>query len=348
MRLSPINRNARSPTAPWAPVSCWPRRCGGGVIRTISPANRSSLPVDRADSDSSWRANWPIEGARLTLVARDEEELQRAVEDLATRQPFAEVLPAPADVRVRYQAERAIAMAVERFGAVDVLINNAGIIQVGPLDHMKLADYEDAMLTHFWGPLYMTIAALPHMRREGAGRIVNISSIGGKIGVPHLVPYSASKFALAGLSEGLRAELARDNIVGDNGVPGSDANRLARQRDVQGTASAGVRVVCDLGFAAACEHHARARGAADHPRVPLRRRGARSSPSRPRWRCSRAPWRPSCSPTRWRSSIGCCRDRRCQMGMSRGRDGKTSRKLAGPPSPLTAPTYRAAEENNEM
>src|SRR6187455_3388717 len=78
------------------------------------------------------------EGARLTLVARDEDELQRAVDDLQMREPLAEVLAAPADIRARYQAERAVAMAVERFGSVDVLINNAGIIQVGPLDHMKL------------------------------------------------------------------------------------------------------------------------------------------------------------------------------------------------------------------
>src|SRR4029453_5623464 len=131
-----------------------------------------------------------------------------------------EVLAAPADIRARYQAERAIAMADERFGGVDVLINNAGIIQVGPLDHMKLSDYEDAMLTHFWGPLYMMMAAIPHMRRAGAGRIVNISSIGGKIAVPHLVPYSASKFALTGLSEGLQAELARDGFRVTTVCPG--------------------------------------------------------------------------------------------------------------------------------
>ena len=109
------------------------------------------------------------QGARLTLVARDEEELHRAVDDLQARQPFMELLVAQADIRARYQAERAIAMAVERFGSVDVLINNAGIIQVGPVDHIKLADYEDAMLTHFWGPLYMMTAAIPHMRRAGAG-----------------------------------------------------------------------------------------------------------------------------------------------------------------------------------
>ena len=160
------------------------------------------------------------EGAKLTLIARDEADLQRAEEDIRTRDPFAEVLITAADVRKRYEAERAIGRAIERFGSVDVVINNAGIIQVGPLDHMKLGDYEDAMNTHFWGPLYMVLAALPHMRRQGAGRIVNISSIGGRIAVPHMVPYSASKFALTGLSDGLRTELMRDNIIVTTVCPG--------------------------------------------------------------------------------------------------------------------------------
>ena len=160
------------------------------------------------------------EGARLTLVARSEDELERAVEDIRTRQPFSEVLAAPADVRRRYEAERAIAQAFDRFGRVDVLINNAGVIQVGPVAHMKLADYQDAMETHFWGPLYTILAALPHMRNQGEGRIVNISSIGGRISVPHLVPYSASKFALTGLSDGLRYELARQRILVTTVCPG--------------------------------------------------------------------------------------------------------------------------------
>ena len=160
------------------------------------------------------------EGAKLTIIARDEAELQRAVEDIRTREPFAEVASVVTDVRKRNEAERAVAQAVERFGSIDVLINNAGIIQVGPIDHMKLGDYEDAMNTHFWGPLYMMLAALPHMRRQSAGRIVNISSIGGKIAVPHLVPYSASKFALTGLSDGLRIELMRDGILVTTVCPG--------------------------------------------------------------------------------------------------------------------------------
>jgi NAD(P)-dependent dehydrogenase (short-subunit alcohol dehydrogenase family) len=160
------------------------------------------------------------EGARLTLIARNEEELDRAARDLRERHPSVDVLTLVADVRRRYDAERAVAQSFERFGSVDVIVNNAGIIQVGPLDHMKLSDYEDAMNTHFWGPLYMVVSALPHMRRQRSGRIVNISSIGGRIAVPHLVPYSASKFALCGLSDGLRAELAPYNIVVTTVCPG--------------------------------------------------------------------------------------------------------------------------------
>jgi NAD(P)-dependent dehydrogenase (short-subunit alcohol dehydrogenase family) len=160
------------------------------------------------------------QGARLTLVARSDEELARAIEDIRARQPFAEILAATADVRKRYEAERAVTQAFERFGRIDVLINNAGIIQVGPVHHMQLSDYQDAMDTHFWGPLYTTLAALPHMRNQGNGRIVNISSIGGRIAVPHLVPYSASKFALTGLSDGLRYELARHNILVTTVCPG--------------------------------------------------------------------------------------------------------------------------------
>jgi NAD(P)-dependent dehydrogenase (short-subunit alcohol dehydrogenase family) len=153
-------------------------------------------------------------------VARHQEELAEAANDLLDCQPNADILTAIGDVRVRHEAERAVARAVERFGRIDVLINNAGVIQAGPMEHMKLADYEDAMNTHFWGPLYMVYAALPHMRQQGGGRIVNISSIGGRIAVPHLLPYCASKFALTGFSEGLRIELARENVVVTTVVPG--------------------------------------------------------------------------------------------------------------------------------
>src|SRR5262249_39625977 len=124
------------------------------------------------------------------------------------------------DLAVRDQAAKLMDDAVARAGRVDVLINNAGIIQVGPLDHMTAADFEEAMAVHFWGPLHTTLAAIPIMRRQGGGRIVNVSSIGGKIGVPHLAPYCASKFALTGMSDAVRAELAQDRIHVTTVIPG--------------------------------------------------------------------------------------------------------------------------------
>src|SRR5512145_3358087 len=158
------------------------------------------------------------ERANLVLVARDRHELDRARADVEQR--GARVLAISSDVRDRIQVEGAIEGALAEYGTIDVLINDAGIIQVGPLEHMTVEDFEDAMATHFWGPLYATLAALPHMRLRGARRIVNISSIGGKIAVPHLVPYCASKFAVTGLSEGLHAELAREGIRVTTVCPG--------------------------------------------------------------------------------------------------------------------------------
>lgn len=159
-------------------------------------------------------------GARLTLVARDQAHLETAAQQIGREVPSAEVLIISADVRDRDAVQRAITQAAHRFGAIDVLINNAGVIQVGPLDNMTVADFDDAMKTHFWGPLYGVLAALPYMRRQGEGRIVNISSVGGRIATPHMLPYSASKFALTGLSDGLRAELAHENISVTTVCPG--------------------------------------------------------------------------------------------------------------------------------
>jgi NAD(P)-dependent dehydrogenase (short-subunit alcohol dehydrogenase family) len=127
------------------------------------------------------------EQAHVVLAARDDQELERAaadVEGLGGR-----VTTIQCDLRDRSQIDRTIQRILHDRGAIDVLVNNAGIIQVGPIEHMTVADFEEAMATHFWGPLHTTLAALPHMTARGAKRIVNISSIGGKIAVPHLLPY---------------------------------------------------------------------------------------------------------------------------------------------------------------
>lgn len=146
------------------------------------------------------------EGARVVLLARDMGELQRAREDLEAR-GTGEVMTLRCDVRRRADVRAAVDAVLDRWRAIDVLINNAGVIQVGPLDHMGHEDFENAMATHFWGPLHLILEIVPVMRHRRFGRIVNISSIGGKIALPHLGPYSASKFALTGLSDAVRAEL---------------------------------------------------------------------------------------------------------------------------------------------
>ncbi|HJP91706.1 MAG TPA: SDR family oxidoreductase [Pyrinomonadaceae bacterium] len=172
------------------------------------------------------------EGARLVICARDEEELERAQIDL--EKLGAEVMVVPCDV-TNWQEVVDMVLAVDnRFGPIDVLVNNAGVIQVGPLEVMTSDDFELAMKAHFWAPLNTIMAVLPSMRQRKSGRIVNISSIGGKISVPHLVPYSASKFALVGLSKGLHAELANEGIVVTTICPGLMRTGSPRNADFKG------------------------------------------------------------------------------------------------------------------
>lgn len=158
------------------------------------------------------------EGASVAICARDEGELNDARRDI--QQFGIDVLAVQCDVTERLQVQGMIEGLNRHFGGIDILVNNAGSIQVGPMEVMTLADYEHAMKIHFWGPLYTTLAVLPQMKARQTGRIVNISSIGGKISVPHLLPYSASKFALVGFSEGLRAELEKDHIYVTTVCPG--------------------------------------------------------------------------------------------------------------------------------
>lgn len=157
-------------------------------------------------------------GARVALCAREAEELDRAQSDLKKR--GAQVFTIECDVTDEADVNRMAQTVKEKFGPVDILINNAGIIQVGPMETMTREDYQEAMNTHFWGAMNTVNACLPQMKARGGGRIVNISSIGGKVSVPHMLPYSASKFALVGYSEGLRAELLKDNILVTTVCPG--------------------------------------------------------------------------------------------------------------------------------
>src|SRR6266404_751540 len=157
-------------------------------------------------------------GGNVALIARDREELARAKADLASR--GGKVLTIECDLLDATQIQSAVRRIIDRFGKIDILINNAGIIEVGPLEHLTREDFERAMRLHFWAPYELISQIIPEMRIWGGGRIVNISSIGGKVAVPHMASYSASKFALTGLSDALRAELARDNIHVTTVAPG--------------------------------------------------------------------------------------------------------------------------------
>ena len=158
------------------------------------------------------------QGGKVALLARVPEELARAKSDLDSR--GGETLTIQCDLLDRAQIQSAVRETLAHFGRIDVLINNAGIIEVGPLEHMKREDFERSMSVHFWAPFELIMEIVPEMRRRGGGRIVNISSIGGKIAVPHMAPYTSSKFALVGLSDALRAELARENIFVTTVTPG--------------------------------------------------------------------------------------------------------------------------------
>jgi NAD(P)-dependent dehydrogenase (short-subunit alcohol dehydrogenase family) len=186
----------------------WPTLLGRTVLITGGSRGLGLVLARQAAAD----------GARVAICGRDPASLERAGDVL--RGIGAEVVTVECDVTDAAQVRRMVEEVTRRLGPVDMLITNAGVIEVGPAETMGVADYQEAMATNFWGMLYPILEVLPAMRARGDGRIVNITSIGGKVGVPHLVPYSASKFAAMGLSQGLRAELSADGITVTTAVPG--------------------------------------------------------------------------------------------------------------------------------
>jgi NAD(P)-dependent dehydrogenase (short-subunit alcohol dehydrogenase family) len=158
-------------------------------------------------------------GSRVAICARDSEELQEAKQRLQDVETFVCDVTHHASGQSDGLQEM-VREVLERFGRIDILINNAGQIQVAPLDSLERADFERAMNTMFWGPLDLTLEMLPHMRRQHSGHIVNITSIGGRVAVPRLIPYCCAKFAFVAFSEGLAAELDREHIRVLTVVPG--------------------------------------------------------------------------------------------------------------------------------
>jgi short-subunit dehydrogenase len=155
---------------------------------------------------------------RLVICARGAATLREAADDL--RASGAEVTAISVDLGDDSAAQMLIETALATYGRLDIIVNSAGIIQVGPVANSQASDYESAIRTMALAPARLTLAALPMMRERGHGRIVNVTSIGGKISVPHLLPYCMAKFAEVAFSEGLRAELGSGPVTVTTAVPG--------------------------------------------------------------------------------------------------------------------------------
>ena len=219
---------------------------GAAVLVVRAVRNRKLLPIADPNDPNAVRPVVLITGGsrglglaiatrfaqtpvRLVLASRNLAELQQAQFNLLTK--FAHLRPedfylVAADLAKPEECQRLVSEAIARYGRIDVLVNNAAIIDVGPIESQTLEIFEQTMQINFFAALYTTWAALPHMRKQtplaGTRRasIVNIASIGGKIAVPHMLPYSAAKFALVGFSEGLHAELRHKGIRVTTVCPG--------------------------------------------------------------------------------------------------------------------------------
>ena len=200
-------------------------------------------------------------GCPLVICARDAAELERAAGDL--RAGGAEVTAVALDVTEDAAPQRLVDTALERYGRLDIVLSNAGIIQVGPVQADTAEQLQTALATMALAPARLALAALPVMREQGHGRIVTITSIGGKLSVPHLLPYSTAKFAAVGFSEGLRAELGRGPVTVTTVVPGLMRTGSHLNARFTGRAEPGVHLVLPRRQPAADLHGRRAGGPPD-------------------------------------------------------------------------------------
>ena len=143
-------------------------------------------------------------GAKLALTARSEQKLAVVVGKAA--------LVISGDLKDPEHRRNVVGRTIEHYGAIDILINNAGVGLYAPSWRAPMAEVRDMFEINFFAPLDLIRQAVPHMRARGGGMIVNVGSIGGKVTLPWLTLYSASKYALGSLTDGLRMELKGSGI----------------------------------------------------------------------------------------------------------------------------------------
>jgi NAD(P)-dependent dehydrogenase (short-subunit alcohol dehydrogenase family) len=167
-------------------------------------------------------------GAQVVVAGRRAERLHDLVVEIEAKGGVA--LAVRTDVSEQAQVEALLAQTIEQFGRIDTLVNNAGVGLAAKFEEQALADFERVMQINFWGAVYACKAAVPQMKRQGGGGvIINVSSVMGKRGMPFETAYCASKFALAGFSEALRAEIMSEGIDVSTIFPGAVETEIFEQ-----------------------------------------------------------------------------------------------------------------------
>lgn len=166
------------------------------------------------------------QGARLVIGARREDRLQAIVHDITRDGGTA--IGTVTDVTQRAQVEKLVQLAVTTFGRIDVMVNNAGLMPLSPLSMLKVEDWDQMIDVNLKGVLYGVAAALPHMQQQKSGHFINVSSVAGHKVHSGGAVYSATKFAVRALSEGLRQEVKPWNIRTTVLSPGAVDTELAQ------------------------------------------------------------------------------------------------------------------------
>jgi len=165
------------------------------------------------------------QGATVVLGARRVDRLQSLADELTKGGGKAIVVAT--DVTDRDQVKRLVDTAVQKFGRIDVMLNNAGLMQQSPLERLKVDEWDNMIDINIKGVLYGIAAALPHMQRQKSGHIINVSSVAGHKVTPAGTVYSATKHAVRAISEGLRQEVKPYNLRTTIISPGAVATELA-------------------------------------------------------------------------------------------------------------------------
>ena len=177
------------------------------------------------------------EGAKVVLGAPNKDRISKVVDDI--NQAGGSALGLATDVTKRSDVETLVKGAIDQFGRLDVFVNNAGIMSIAPLSLLKVEEWERQIDTNIKGVLYGIAAALPIMRRQKSGHIINLGSVVGlRVFAPGGTVYSATKFAVHALTEGLRLEVRTENIRCTTIAPGAFDSGLKRGTSDESSAKA--------------------------------------------------------------------------------------------------------------